>query len=59
MENYFYSIGQTLQSTLKIKRSVFICTLEHVKTIDAAKGFISRVTKENKRATHNFWAYIV
>ncbi len=55
----FYSIAQGCQSTLKIKRSVFICTLEHVSTLEDAKGFISRISKENKRATHNCWAYIV
>ncbi len=58
-DNNFYSIVQGLQSTLKIKRSVFICALEHVKTIEDAKNFISRISKENKRATHNCWAYIV
>ena len=36
-----------------------MCTLERVDSIDAAKGFISRISRENKTATHNCWAYII
>ncbi len=56
---YFYSIDKPRVQTLKLKRSVFICTMEHVDSIDCAKLFISRVSKENKTATHNCWAYIL
>ncbi len=55
----FYSIDKPRVSTLKIRRSVFICTLAPVATVDAAKDFISRVSKENKTATHNCWAYVI
>ncbi len=58
-ENYFYSIEHQRTSTIKIRRSVFICTLEFVDSIETAKDFISRVSKENKTATHNCWAYIL
>lgn len=58
-ENYFYSVGHQRTATIKIKRSVFICHLEYVDTIEQAKQFISRVSKENKTATHNCWAYIL
>ncbi len=44
---------------LKIRRSEFICRLARTDTIDAAKGFIAKVSKENKTATHNCWAYVV
>ncbi len=58
-EHYFYSIEHQRTTTIKIKRSVFICTLEYVDSIEKAKNFISRISKENKTATHNCWAYIV
>jgi len=58
-KNYFYSIGHQRTTTIKIKRSIFICTLEYVETIESAKNFISRISKENKTATHNCWAYIL
>lgn len=58
-ENYFYSIEHQRTSTIKIRRSVFICTLEFVDSIENAKEFISRISKENKTATHNCWAYIL
>jgi len=58
-ENYFYSILHQRTTKIKIKRSVFICTLEYVDTIEKAKNFISRISKENKTATHNCWAYIL
>ena len=63
-EKQFYSISgssdnSTFTAQLKIKRSVFICHLSHAGSIDAAKAFISHVSKENKTATHNCWAYIV
>ena len=63
-KKYFYSVGtadddpvRTVE--LKIKRSIFIATLAHASTIEAAKAFITGIAKENKTATHNCWAYIV
>lgn len=58
-KNYFYSIDHRRTTTIKIKRSVFICTLEYVASIEKTKNFISRMSKENKTATHNCWAYII
>ena len=58
-ETYLYSIGHRRTSTTKIKRSVFICTLAYVDSIDQAKTFISQIARENKTATHNCWAYIL
>ncbi|SDU47523.1 uncharacterized protein, YigZ family [Desulfobacula phenolica] len=58
-ENYFYSIEHQRTSTIKIRRSVFICSLEFVDSIENAKEFISRISKENKTATHNCWAYVL
>ncbi|MBU8848232.1 MAG: YigZ family protein [Desulfobacterales bacterium] len=59
VENYFYSIEHRRTTTIKIKRSVFICTMEYVDSLEKAKSFISRSSKENKTATHNCWAYIL
>lgn len=58
-EDYFYSVDHQRTTTLKIKRSVFVCTLDYVESIEKAKEFISRISKENKTATHNCWAYIL
>ncbi len=63
-KTYFYSVGACDQDPmrtveLKIKRSIFIASLVHAGTIEAAKTFITRIAKENKTATHNCWAYIV
>ncbi|MBU8910777.1 MAG: YigZ family protein [Desulfobacterales bacterium] len=59
VENYFYSIEHQRTTTIKIKRSVFICTMEYADSLEKAKSFISRISKENKTATHNCWAYIL
>src|SRR3989339_351950 len=58
-EHYFYSVDRQRIKMIKIKRSVFVCTLDHVESIEKAKAFISRISKENKTATHNCWAYIL
>lgn len=60
----YYSVGRDASdparvAEIKVKRSVFICSLGFADSIQAAKAFISRVSKENKTATHNCWAYIV
>ena len=63
-EKQFYSIAGSAENSTytaqrKIKRSLFICHLSHAGSIAAAKDFISKISKENKTATHNCWAYIV
>ncbi len=54
-----YCIDRERTTTIKIKRSIFICTLAPVTTLDGAKTFISRISRENKTATHNCWAYVL
>lgn len=54
-----YSIEGRTSCEIKIKRSIFICSLEHVTNAAQAKGFISAVSAEHKQATHNCWAYLV
>ena len=60
----FYSVGRcesdpVRRAEMKIKRSVFVCRISYVDTIEGAKEFISTVSKEYKTATHNCWAYVV
>ena len=61
---YFYSVGQSLDdpvrcAEIKIKRSVFICSLGFADTMENAKAFITGISRENKTATHNCWAYVI
>ena len=63
-KKYYYSVGTAVTgpvriAQIKIKRSVFTCSLAYAPSIEAAKAFITKVSKENKTATHNCWAYIV
>lgn len=63
-KKYYYSVGRTptdpaRTAQIKIKRSLFTCSLAYTASIDAAKAFITKISKENKTATHNCWAYIV
>jgi uncharacterized YigZ family protein len=63
-KKYYYSVGTATTDSvrvaqIKIKRSVFTCSLAFAASIEAAKVFITKVSKENKTATHNCWAYIV
>lgn len=60
----FYSVGRSVsdpvrRAEIKIKRSVFVCRLSYVDTIEGAKAFISQISKAYKTATHNCWAYVV
>lgn len=63
-EKPFFSIAAAPENSpvmarLKIRRSEFTCRLARADSIEAAKAFISTISKENKTATHNCWAYIV
>ncbi|MFU8769655.1 MAG: IMPACT family protein [Desulfotignum sp.] len=63
-ENPFYSIAVPpdtgmITARLKIRRSEFTCRLARADAVEAAKAFISKISRENKTATHNCWAYIV
>jgi len=63
-KKYYYSVGSVKTdpvrfAQIKIKRSVFTCSLAFAASIEEAKVFITKISKENKTATHNCWAYIV
>ena len=57
--DYFYTVESQIEYEEKIKRSIFIATIESVSSIDSAKKFISTVSSLHKTASHNCWAYIV
>jgi uncharacterized YigZ family protein len=57
--DYFYSVEAPRDVEIKVKRSRFICHLQAVESLDAAKEVISAVAAEHKTANHNCWAYIV
>lgn len=63
-KKYYYSVGRAKTdpvriARIKIKRSVFTCSLAFAASIEEVKIFIAKISKENKTATHNCWAYIV
>jgi len=63
-KKYYYSVGSAPTdpvrvAQIKIKRSLFTCSLAYTASIETAKAFITKISKENKTATHNCWAYIV
>ena len=58
-ETCFFSIDKPREKTIKIRRSIFTCRLQSVDTIEKAKLFISTISKANKVAAHNCWAYIL
>lgn len=54
-------ILRTVQSMnraqINVKRSVFISHIDRCDTMEKAKAFIQEVSKANRDATHNCWAY--
>ena len=54
----FY-LAENCSAEVKIRRSTFICSLGYAETMAEAKEFITRVSKINRNADHNCWAYIV
>lgn len=55
----YYSIESSREKTIKIRRSIFTCRCEPAGSVRAAKSFISSVSKENRTASHNCWAYVL
>ncbi len=58
-KNDYYTIDTLREKTIKVRRSIFTCQLAPVDSIDTAKIFISKISKANKQANHNCWAYII
>ena len=47
------------RSKINIKRSIFVATASRTDSVEEAKEFIRKVSKEFSDATHNCWAYRV
>lgn len=50
---------EEVSTQIKVKKSVFICSLAPGKTNDEAVAYINKIKKEHYNATHNCSAYIV
>lgn len=57
MQNYLIPAG-SLQVEQQVKRSLFLCSIEHCHNREAAESFIRRIALEHKEANHNCWAMI-
>ncbi len=55
----YYSIESPREKTIKIRRSIFTCRCVPADSVRAAKSFISSVSKKNRTASHNCWAYVL
>ncbi|HFB66162.1 MAG TPA: IMPACT family protein, partial [Aeromonadales bacterium] len=42
---------------LEIKRSRFICRVQHTPSAESAKTFIAEIKQQFPEASHNCWAY--
>lgn len=53
-----YSVPATRNTVeLEIKRSRFICRIQHTPSVEDAKAFITEIKQQFSEATHNCWAY--
>lgn len=59
MPNPYLTIAQNTSYEVTIKKSRFICSIARVTTEQAAQDFISQVQADNKKATHNCFAYLL
>ncbi|KRK90046.1 YigZ family protein [Lentilactobacillus sunkii] len=59
MKNESLTIKSNGTHEIEIKKSRFICTMERIETEDQAKNIIAKVSKENAKANHNCFAYML
>jgi uncharacterized YigZ family protein len=57
MKSYFIPSG-SIRVEQNVKRSLFICYIEHCTTPAEADEFIRRISEKHKDANHNCWARI-
>ncbi|KAF2955588.1 YigZ family protein [Marinitoga sp. 38H-ov] len=57
MIKIYISILESVETTIKIKRSEFIGNIKKVDSEEEAKEFIKEISTKYKNATHNCWAY--
>lgn len=59
MSEPFLTISKSTSNEMIIKKSRFICSIARVTSDEAAQQFINQVSTENRKATHNCYAYMV
>ncbi len=59
MNGDYSTINGTAMASFIEKRSEFIGHLSHAKTEEEAISFIERIRSENRKATHNVYAYLL
>lgn len=59
MAEPFLTIAENTSNEMVIKKSRFICSVARVTNEDEAQQFIKQVSDENRKATHNCYAYMV
>lgn len=55
----YLTIKQTGTTQQIIKKSEFICNIAPVSSQTEAEAFITKITTEHKKATHNCYAYLI
>lgn len=55
----FLTIAQNTKNEMVIKKSRFICSIGRVSSEEDAQAFIDQVCSDNKKATHNCYAYMI
>jgi len=59
MANVFLTIKADTTNEIVIKKSRFICSLKKITSEADAQDFITAISKEHRKATHNCFAYLV
>lgn len=59
MEDGYSTISGEAEASFTEKRSEFTGRIKHVENEDEAVDFINRIRAENRKATHNVYAYIL
>lgn len=59
MTTPFLTIAQNTKNEMVIKKSRFICSIGRVSSEEEAQAFIDQVCSDNKKATHNCYAYMI
>ena len=59
MSEPFLTIAKNTSNEMVIKKSRFICSIARVTSDEAAQQFINQISTENRKATHNCYAYMV
>ncbi len=59
MDGSYSTVKGYAKASFTEKRSEFIGHIKHVQTDDEAVDFINRIRSENRKATHNVYAYLL